>query len=445
MRRVAPILVAIAVVGLVAPAALAVSYASGVSTSGTDVSFVLNQPGDVTVVFDGGAHTMPLGALGAGAQMFSMAGYSSFEIQVSSANAPGWNQISTDGFDNSYYSPKGVVVNQNPSSPLFGNVYVSNALAGTTAAYGRMSSDGIYQVNADMSAVGFYDGGLDWSHGGGDSAGAGPWKSYIGPDDKLYVTDFYSDEVYEYSSDMSTATMIVNNANTNGGYIASVFVEGSQAGGDRAVYTVDSAFPTQGVFRHNLGSDATATGVGDTFISPDAYPIYPYDIAKDADGDWYTAQYRWGDNQEPALRKFDGAGTVPIGDDPAEVMWEGPDMEGGVDAMDLSDLLGLIAIGYRNGQLTGSEPNYQGMIRLVDPDTGALVFEFDSGMVNVRDLAFDAAGNLYAVDSGSELIRVYSPGGDWVATTGSDGSFSAVPEPGALALLVVAGLLIRRR
>jgi len=41
-----------------------------------------------------------------------------------------------------------------------------------------------------------------------------------------------------------------------------------------------------------------------------------------------------------------------------------------------------------------------------------------------RDLAFDAAGNLYTI-SADQGLRIYAPGGTSVATTGSDGTFSS--------------------
>jgi hypothetical protein len=43
-----------------------------------------------------------------------------------------------------------------------------------------------------------------------------------------------------------------------------------------------------------------------------------------------------------------------------------------------------------------------------------------------RDVAFDAAGNIYAISQGAQLLRVFSPGGTTTATTGSDGTFSVV-------------------
>jgi len=43
-----------------------------------------------------------------------------------------------------------------------------------------------------------------------------------------------------------------------------------------------------------------------------------------------------------------------------------------------------------------------------------------------RDLAFDAAGNIYTVGSGQGLLRVQSAGGTTIATTGSDGTFNVI-------------------
>jgi hypothetical protein len=68
------------------------------------------------------------------------------------------------------------------------------------------------------------------------------------------------------------------------------------------------------------------------------------------------------------------------------------------------------------------------------PDLGrrVLVPTFPATPTVGRDVCWDAAGNLYVVSSGAELLRVWSPGGDTTATTRSDGSFSvdvvAVPE-----------------
>jgi MYXO-CTERM domain-containing protein len=68
-----------------------------------------------------------------------------------------------------------------------------------------------------------------------------------------------------------------------------------------------------------------------------------------------------------------------------------------------------------------------------------------------RDIAFDAADNIYYVSSGQATFRILSPGGVTATTLSYNGtsfSFSnAVPEPGALAAasLSLLPLLQRRR
>jgi hypothetical protein len=79
-------------------------------------------------------------------------------------------------------------------------------------------------------------------------------------------------------------------------------------------------------------------------------------------------------------------------------------------------------------------------------DTGA---DVNSG----RDIAFDAADNIYYVSSGQMTLRILSPGGVTSSTLSYDGSsynFAttvAAPEPGMLstASLAMLSLLRRRR
>ena len=48
----------------------------------------------------------------------------------------------------------------------------------------------------------------------------------------------------------------------------------------------------------------------------------------------------------------------------------------------------------------------------------------NTGATNSGTMAFDAAGNLYTTSNVAERIQVFSPGGNWVATTTSAGGFS---------------------
>jgi len=86
---------------------------------------------------------------------------------------------------------------------------------------------------------------------------------------------------------------------------------------------------------------------------------------------------------------------------------------------------------------------------LLDP-SGRAVDETDTPF-GIRDIAFDAAGNLYTVDSSTEWLRAWSPGGDWTFVTASDGTFTPggpsaiIPEPiSALLLLIGAASVVGR-
>jgi hypothetical protein len=47
-----------------------------------------------------------------------------------------------------------------------------------------------------------------------------------------------------------------------------------------------------------------------------------------------------------------------------------------------------------------------------------------------RGLAMDAAGNVYTTNNISELLQVFSPGGNWIASTKSNGTFTLTPVLG---------------
>ena len=58
-----------------------------------------------------------------------------------------------------------------------------------------------------------------------------------------------------------------------------------------------------------------------------------------------------------------------------------------------------------------------------------------------RDVAFDAAGNLYVISSGSQILRVFSPGGVTTATTGSDGTFAVTRPPAQVSVAAVSSTM----
>jgi len=79
-------------------------------------------------------------------------------------------------------------------------------------------------------------------------------------------------------------------------------------------------------------------------------------------------------------------------------------------------------------------------VQIFNMADGSYIGGFDAGS-RMRDIAFDAAGNIYTVDNLTEWLKVWSPGGDSMMET----PFTIIPEPATLLLLGVPALFLRRR
>jgi len=398
---------------LTGPAARAVPYASGVVSNNNSVSFILNQEAQGLVVLRDGANPVYPGTA-PGQHSFDMTGFTNFSIIVTGNTAKAWTKFVPDGTDRSFYLPRGVAINKNPASPNFGKVYVSESRGGQTAntTYGRMTADGIYVLRADGTAEsGPYTGGVDWTV---DAANASaPLRSVIGPDNHLYVVSLYSDLAFEFNDDLSVATPLIDASNrTEGQWVHSIWVEGTKAAGNRKLYLVNGNYldGRRGLIGYDLGGNDMATpgDTGTQLIGPDVFNYYPYDVARDRNGDWYLNQYRATAGQALALLKFKGD-IVPNN----EPLWSVPNTYTYTESLDINDAAGVIAVGRYS----------DGTVYLFELSTGDLRESFDCGN-RCREQAFDAAGNLVTVDNGAEWARFWSPGGYTIATTTSDGTFN---------------------
>jgi autotransporter-associated beta strand protein len=414
------LVLALAVTALSSYVARATPYACQFFTNGTQVSFVLNQTAaGMTLITNGIKY--PVLAPAAGTYSFDNTGVTSWSLWVTGATTKGWAQFIADGTDRNFEQCKGIAINRNPASTNFGKVYVSNARAASTAA-GRACTDGIYVLRADGVALNGgapYTGGLTWTSDG--TRGTSPWRSTIGPDDHLYVVDYYDDWSYEFSDDMSTATQLSDaNNRTANQWVYSMWVEGTKAAGNRKIYYVNYNYndtARKGLIRYDLNAadTATASDTGTQVIGPGYYTYYPYDVTRDSQGYFYLNQYRATAGQVACVSKFDVSGTLPVN----TAVWEASSAYTYTAGLDLHESSGRIAVSQDSAQ----------NVYIFNKDTGAYIESFNASATGLttgrpRDLAWDAAGNIVTIDNSREYARFWSRGGASLCVTRSDGTFS---------------------
>ena len=462
----------LAAAGLLAPPAQAVPYASNLTNDAGTVSFRLNESADnVKVISGGGATTNNLGALAGGLHTFPLGITGTFQVSASKASPAGFTtaiapnrgailQISTDNNLVRFNQPRGLTVSTDPASPYFGRVYVANGESGAITNLNfpgtRTCGDGIYMLNADLSdALGLGDtassGGLDFSTGGAVS----PYRLSLGSDGNLYVCNWSDADGSLYVTD---ANVSGGGANVLGGpaggpfpvttaryhgSIAAAVVEGSLAGGNLVAYVIDEdlqpdpASATQNarntLWRHNIGGTLPGPATLPTRISATTpwitFASQTMDVSRGTNGYFYVNDNRSTGNDRAGVYVLDSTGTPLWNSLTATVAM-------GAGANDLLRATGGGAVSpdQRYIAVINLESNGITVLPLIDgiPDlTNRLVFQ---GMAwsrpNGRDVAFDIAGNLYAISQGSQMMRVFSPGGSTTAVTGSDGTFQLIRPPG---------------
>ncbi|HKS36487.1 MAG TPA: hypothetical protein VJW76_04805, partial [Verrucomicrobiae bacterium] len=458
-----PVLAGAFIVGSSTWIAFANPYASAVINNAGTVSFILNEAADnVKIISNGGATTNDLGPLSTGTTTANLGISGPFKVVVSKSGTGTYAQISSDtNLLNKFFLPRGVAVNRNPASPSFGRIYVSNGREGTTASPTRPTEDGIYLLNADQTdAIG--QGNTARTAGIAFTAGApgtaSPYRITLGLDDHLYICDWSdaSGNLYVADGNVTTnqfvlkplsapgAAILPVGLDNNHGSVAAVAIGGTVAGGDLVVFAVDedlqsdretsAATELNSLWKYSIGAGplpftgfdviaspiklltpriASLSQTMDTVRGGESNYLYVSNLRSvgnepgvyiaDADGNAIT-------NSLDATREFTG--------DPAAT-----DILNNTGAIDLSADGKLLATLKLNGIVI--------VVPLIDG-----IFDFAnrvqftaSTSSNNRDIAFDAANNVYIVNSTAEYLRVISPGGTTVATTGSDGTFSiTAPE-----------------
>jgi hypothetical protein len=456
-------------------AAHAVPYATSLSNHHGSVFFRLNESADnVKVVSAGGAVTNDLGARPAGWNRFDLGVTGVFQVVVFKAAPAGFLtpiepnlgavlQLSPDTPATRFFSPRGLAVNTHPASPYFGRIYVANATSGTVSnglsGSPRTVGDGLYVLNPDFTdALGQGDapltGGLDFATGLDFS----PYRLSIGQDDNLYVCD-YSDAkggLYVVSADVGPrfgtnvlggppgSLFPVGNERVHGS-IAAAVIEGSLATSNLMAYVIDEDLQTDraepvrtmlnSLWLHHLLGELP----GSPYTMPDLVVAAPWvgfasqimDLSRGTNGFFYVNTYRSPGNDWAGLYVHGPTGA-PLWNslDATRVLLNDPAAAdllratGGGDVSPQGDVTAVIHL--ETGSIT--------VLPLADgiPDLARrLAFEAFSETPGGqgRDVAFDAAGNLYAISAGTQQLRAFSPGGRTTAITGSDGTFEVIRPP----------------
>lgn len=467
-RWILPSLLALAGAACWTPSAQAVPYACNLTNGGTTISFRLNESADnVKIVSGGGATTNDLGARAAGVHVETLVIVGDFQVVVFKASGPGYRtpiapgraavlQTSTDNNTVRFNNPRGLAVNNNPASPYFGRVYVSNSSATNSP---RAVGDGIYLLNSDLTdALGQGDVALTGGLNFGESVTHSPYHISIGEDDNLYISDWGTNNgtLYVTDPDVSAGQNVlggptgspfpVTSSRVHGSISAGI-VTGSLGMGNLTAFVVDEDYQTNpdataaterlSLWRHDIGASLPGP-----FTAPTRIALHPntflrtvgnqvMDLARNTNGHFYVANYRSVGN-EANVWAVDASGVLVwsslvesravLGNPAATDILKAA---GGIDLSPSGDTLAVMHLETNGIWILPMLPT-----GLPDITNRLVLAGFNTVAVQGREVAFDRAGNLYAVSQSAGLLRVFSPGGTTTAVTGSDGTFNIIRPPG---------------
>ena len=188
-------------------------YASGlkVVNEGSDVQFVLNAPGDVTINFykDGKkVDSIEKTGLEKGLNTVSLAGV--FGDDVKENDQLTWEVVATAEANTEVVSfhdatqtaqqfggAAGIAIENDSRKMNFGKIFISNALPIKAGENGRETNDGIYVLNSDLSAVNeqAYTGNVSWANNTAMTSMASPKDIALDKEGNLFIGDWSDSNV----------------------------------------------------------------------------------------------------------------------------------------------------------------------------------------------------------------------------------------------------------
>jgi hypothetical protein len=356
-------------------------------------------------------------------------GIYSVRITAAAQGYSTWTNITDDGPNFTVFEPGGVTVNKNTNSPYYGRVFVGND------GYGEGTQIGILKFNADGSPAdegGFSTGGYPWI--GGDYANPSPWKMGISDDDKLYVEDWSGSGVVMsfdqmVSSNYLNVLRMDNYSSCGDALLSGSFVRG--AGTNTEIWMANvNPMETNGVgiIRWQLTLDGTvaANDPGEvivTLTNNSDLTLAPFDVSVATNNFIYTIQ-RVDTSTDPTMRLLCFPPFTNSGLPETKSAWQiGSNCPSLVNPYGVSvDPTGTyVAVAVR-GEGPDDEDATNGAVGIFSAADGSVVTNIiadpygDTNQVYI-DVAWDAVGNLYALDFADHVWRVYSPPGTNQAVT----------------------------
>jgi hypothetical protein len=450
--------IGLAAIALPVHLAKATPYASGVTnTGGGTIQFYINEGGGVVTVTyeDGSTNAAFTGTttVAAGVYTFALGAHTSYSIQCYKVGAG----VPTFIASSPAFTPRGMDVNKNPTSPYFGRIYVSKV----------SSPNGIYSFNANWSvAAGPTAAGITLQGGNVFE----PYRLYVADDDRLMVGDggydnagvtTLSDGVWRVAPDLSGSQLFLGPAGQGAGVSAGVhsavisrpwIIGNVQAGGPVTLLDVDGDFsPNSKVNSLLLYTNITLAAlpwqnppdivgpevglnINDIAIA-NVYPGLQIGKTGASQNYIYCSTYR-GNYSNPCLQIytndiFTSATLALVWDSitaDGGTVGTGPDFYSNVSDANGANPDHTVDIGVSpDGRYVANliRPNWFVITPLTNglPDTGNLFKSAPTAATTIaRGMAWDAADNLYLSSSGLGLCQSWSLGITSTATTTGNAS-----------------------
>ena len=377
-----------------------------------------------------------------------VAGSYNWKVTVSADPVKTYTQLNQDGTNFSFYRPYGVVVDQSPESDNFGRVYVSNNYAGTARSntYSRATTAGIYTFNPELTPLNDKKAYSCSVVGDGTISGGSPQDLNIDIEGNLYLADntpatsgiylvepnneFQATAIFTGTRDNSTG----NITNTDGDIISSragaVGVYGS--GSERKIYTISGTGNPYNVNRYDIGTAKTwgeapswtATTLYDGTIKVQVVNINA-SIEPIKTGGYWIAQYRGSSSKaNPGAFYCNSKNEIEYSSD----------ADGGVTGVGSRN--GALAVCENAGLVAYSLGGKIGIMSYTVNDDNTItvgdIYQYQLKVLNrANALAFDYAGNLYAVTSTTEAMEVATiPTDNNICTTPAKSTLLAVFSDG---------------